>query len=1000
MVMPKTIAIKSGERRNATILFADLQGFTSLSERMDPEEMDALMSRVFGMFEDIIITHGGVVEKYIGDALVAVFGVPQLHEDDAQRALESAMAFLERNRTLEHTLTPHGARLSFRIGVHAGLIATGDRGSFKVVTGHPMAIAQRLQDAAEPDSVLVSDAVKERCETEYDFEGPLKLSLKGTTEPLTAWRLKGPALAGLHDVGPCIGRKDMLDELMRLYVRHDPATTNGRYILGEAGIGKTRLAQAFIERIKRFPDYSSPVLMAKAQKYRPERYAVVIDLVLEYIGVDPQSGPEALASALGAVQGIEPQHARRFAELLHATGRSPQDSDVVLSLFSIFSAIMRRHAGAVYAALLFIDNAQDMDRSSREFLAYYFKNGVHKPCILMAGRDHPASFRDSFPELKPLRLGPLAQEDARALVRAHWPEAPERSVEAIVAQSGGNPLFVREYTLFAMKHKDLSSLPGTIQNMFMASLDRYEPALRAFITAMSVFLQGFDEKDAARVFEAYGGDPALVPKALETMARAGILTRNGDRFSFALDVFKKALYASILNHNKKILHGVVADIMLSRSPRNRLRLLYHLVKSERWSEASEVIRSDPARNYTYEYLDYIDTLYKRLSRTTPDDATKLLITKSALYFNAGQMDEAECELKRVMRFAVEKKDNLCMGFAYHMICANASMSYGFQKSRFTGQKALYYYRKAGIAPRSVQNVMRHMAFAELQRNNFEEARSLVAQMSDLADRDETELRNAQAEGALLSGDYHHALRILDAAERSRDEDYDFVARFFGMDLRLKVLWQLCDFPALEPAARSLFEAGDLSDTIMSQAQAMLAVSASLRGDSKTAGEGFMQSEYYSDKVRNDFDRVDSLRTMAVCHYVAGNIRKAESIAREALVLGLRHSCYYPTFTVLMLLVQISAGRGNIDEARFFLVEASYFSSTGLLLPSKDTILYYYWASRLLDDDQSGKRALIARTLLLDEISRLGDPELAANFRSIRGFGDIERALAGIGEEHA
>lgn len=997
--MSKTTTIKSGERRNATILFADLQGFTALSERMDPEEIDALMSRVFGMFEDIIVTHGGVVEKYIGDALVAVFGVPQLHEDDPQRALESAMAFLERNRTLEQTLTPRGERLSFRIGVHAGLIATGDRGSFKVVTGHPMAIAQRLQDAAEPDSILVSDAVKERCDTEYDFEGPLRLLLKGTTEPLTAWRLKGPATAGLHDAGPCVGRKDTLDELLRLYVRHDPETTNGRYLSGEAGIGKSRLAQALVERIRRFPDFASPVLMAKAQKYRPERYAVIIDLVLEYIGVDPLSGAEALASALGAVPGIEAQHARRFSELMHATGKSQQDSDVVLSLFSILSAIMRRHAGAVYPALLFIDNAQDADRSSREFLAYYLKNGVYKPFVLMAGRDHPAPIRDAFPELKPLRLGPLAQEDARSLVRAHWPEAPEHSLEAIVAQSGGNPLFVREYTLFAMKHKDLSSLPGTIQNMFIASLDRYDPAVRAFITAMSVFLQGFDEKDAARVFEAYGGDPALVPKALDTLSRAGMLTRTGDRYAFAVDVFKKALYASILNHNKKILHGVVADIMLSRSPRNRLRLLYHLVKSERWSEASEVIRSDPARNYTYEYLDYIDPLYKRLSRTTPDDAAKLLVTKSALYFNAGKMDEAECELKRVMRFAVEKKDNLCMGFAYHMICANNAMSYGFQKSRFTGQKALYYYRKAGIAPRSIQNVLRHMAFAELQRNNFEEARSLVEQMSGIANRDETELRNGQAEGALLSGDYHGALRILDAAPRSRDEDYDFVARFFGMDLRLKVLWQLCDFPALEPAARALFEAGDLSDAIMSQAQAMLAVSASLRGDDKTASEGFMQSEYFSDKVRNDFDRVDSLRTMAVCHYIAGNARKAEGIAREALVLGLRHSCYYPTFTVLMLLVQISAGRGNLDEARFFLVEASYFSSTGLLLPSKDTILYYYWASRLLDDDSSDKRALIARTLLLDEISRLGDPGLAANFRSIRGFGDIERELADTGEEH-
>ncbi|GAB1457061.1 hypothetical protein MASR2M48_23690 [Spirochaetota bacterium] len=98
--------MKSGERRNATILFADLEGFTALSERMDPEEIDTLMSRLFGAFEEIIVARGGVVEKYIGDALVAVFGVGELHEDDPQRAIESALAFLERNRSLEGELAP------------------------------------------------------------------------------------------------------------------------------------------------------------------------------------------------------------------------------------------------------------------------------------------------------------------------------------------------------------------------------------------------------------------------------------------------------------------------------------------------------------------------------------------------------------------------------------------------------------------------------------------------------------------------------------------------------------------------------------------------------------------------------------------------------------------------------------------------------------------------------------------------------------------------------
>jgi len=340
-----------------------------------------------------------------------------------------------------------------------------------------------------------------------------------------------------------------------------------------------------------------------------------------------------------------------------------------------------------------------------------------------------------------------------------------------------------------------------------------------------------------------------------------------------------------------------------------------------------------------------------------------------------------------------------MGFAYHMICAHNSMSACFQKARFTGQKALYYYRRAGVAARSVQNVVRHIAFAEIQRNNFEEARALVEQTAGIPGRDDFEYASSIAEGRLFAGDYRGALAAIEEATPPSDENLLVVTRFFGIDLKLKILWQLCDYQALIPAARSLLEAGDLSDASVAQAQAMLATAATLFGDGKAAREAFMQAEYYADKVRNDFDRIESLRTLALCHFIAGNARKAEAAARETLVLGLRHSCYYPTFTALMLLVQIAAGRSDDEEARFFLAEASNFFSTGLLLPNKDAIIYYYFAGRLQGQETSRRCATIARKLLEDEKARLGDPDLVANFLSVRNFGDMENSLDGIREDH-
>ncbi|MBP7263530.1 MAG: hypothetical protein KBB32_05090 [Spirochaetia bacterium] len=991
--MSDPTTLKAGERRTAAILFADMKGFTSLSERMDPEEMDALMGRLFGTFEDLIRAHGGTVEKYIGDALVAVFGVPELHDDDPRRALEAALAFLERRKDSQADGLV-GSDAAFRIGIHMGLLATGTRGEFDVVTGHAMAVAQRLQAAAEPGGILVSDAVKRQCESDFEFSGPRSIEAKGKTTGIEAWTVIGPRSSSAQDRGPFVGRKDLLDELLGLYLRSDPSALHGRYIVGEAGMGKTRLAFALMERMRAFPDFQAPVLSARAQKYRPGTYAVVADLILERLGLDQASGADGIASALDRIPGMDGQHARKTAELIAGAGMGDQDPGVVLSLVSVFSAVMRSGGSAIYSPFVFIDDAPAMDRQSREFLQYYLRQGGVKPFLLMAGRDHPQQLREAFPELKAQRLGPLDKADAESLARSHWQDCPDALMGSILAQSMGNPLFVREYALFAKQHRTLSSLPSTIQNMFLTSLDRYDPEYRDFIKMMSPFVLNFQEDDARRVLAGAGGNPDLAGPALELFARDGVLLRNGERYAFAVDMFKKALYESLLNHNKRLIHGVIADIMLERKSPNRLRLMRHLLGAERWGQASSVMLRDPARNYCYEYLEFIEPLYRRLSREAPDESVQLLILRSAILFNAGKIDEAEQELKRVMKVALSRRNDSFLGFAYHMVCAHATMTYAFQKAHFTGQKALYYYRLAGMGARSVQNVVRTIAQVEFQRNNFEEARALIDQMALLPDRDEFEYASASAEFHLYSGDYTRALAALDSAPQAQDDDYGAVARFFGLDLRLKVLWQLCDFKALGEAASQLLSSGSLSESALAQAHAMSACASSVAGDDTAARESFLQSDFWTGQVHNDYDRVDALRTAALCLMVAGRRDRAEELAQEAVVLGLRHSCYYPTFTVLMILVDIEYAKGRKADAAFFLREASYFFTTGLLLPYKDVILYYYYASLLLEGELAAKAPAIALKLIEDEKARIGEPGLVNNFLVARGFGDVEKRLAG------
>ncbi len=989
--------LKAGERRTATILFSDMKGFTALSERMDPEEMDALMTRVFGVFEEIIRAHGGVVEKYIGDALVAVFGVPELHEDDPSRAIHAALEFLSGVREENHRLSSRSLALAFRTGINTGLVTTGRRGEFDVVTGHAMNVAQRLEAAADPDAILVSESTWEKCEDDFAFGPLLEIAAKGKSDPVRAYTVTGETTARLRDKGPFIGRKDELDELLKAYIRNRYDEVSGFYLTGEAGIGKSRLAQALAEKIRLFPDFKTPILAARAQKYRPGGFAVIVDIVLGYLGLEPGSSPDAVVAALERLPGVGQAAAERFALILSSPDPEKPDPDSIAALYGIFSAILERHSGDLFPLLVIVDNASFMDRLSREFFQYLFKKGSIKPFFVLAGRDFPPELRKSFQGLKAMKLGPLAGEESLALARAHWPDAGKEALERVAEAGLGNPLFVREYAIYAARHRDDSSLPATIQNIFLASLERYPPAWRDLAKRISAFVHSFRAEDVRYIEFSSGGDPSIVDEALERFARDGILVKQREFFYYRVDVFKKALYASLLNHNKRILHGFIADILLGQEKPHRIRLIYHLVRSERYAEAQRAMEGDPNKNHSYEYLPYIDVLYRRL-RKDEKAAVRLLITKSALLFNRGRMEESEAVLKRIMRIAIIRKDDNLMGYAYHQICAYSVMSYSFQKAVFSGQKALYYYRRSDIQARSVQNVLHLMAGAQVQRGDIEEARRLVVQCEAIAGGDPYEAADARVEFHLLSGDYDKALTVLDRSLATMPDDRT-AARFFALDLKVKVLWQLCDFQRLREAAMELLGLGSLSEPALAQVNAMLALASFYSGERDAAADRFVQAEFYAGQIRNDYDKPEVFRTLALCRYLAGDIKKAEENALEGLAIGLRHSCYWPTFTLLILLVESSMERCREERAKFFLNEASYFFTTGLLLPSKDLVLYYHYASKLLDPKDSERYSAVAARLFEEEKARIGsgDPkdgpsDLVANFLSIRSFGKIQRQI--------
>src|SRR6478736_4303604 len=238
-------------RKTVTIVFSDLVGSTAIGERLDSESLRAVMSRYFDVMREELERHGGTVEKFIGDAVMAVFGLPYLHEDDAERAVRAAAgmqaALAELNAELDERF---GVTLQNRTGVNTGEVVSGDPAAGqRLVTGDAVNIAARLEQAAGTDEVLIGPLTRDLVEAVVDLEPVEPLSLKGKSEPMPAFRLLGVRAAGAvrTAASPLVGRAE---ELATLRAELDAAAASGSArlvkIVAAAGTGKSRLVSEFL----------------------------------------------------------------------------------------------------------------------------------------------------------------------------------------------------------------------------------------------------------------------------------------------------------------------------------------------------------------------------------------------------------------------------------------------------------------------------------------------------------------------------------------------------------------------------------------------------------------------------------------------------------------------------------------------------------------------------------------------------------------------------------
>jgi class 3 adenylate cyclase/tetratricopeptide (TPR) repeat protein len=567
-------------RKLVTVVFSDVTGSTALGEQLDPESLRSVVSRYFEVARAILERHGGTVEKFIGDAVMAVFGVPETHEDDALRGLRAAAELREGLVSLNAELSSsYGTRIQIRTGVNSGEVVAGNPSAGQAfVSGDAVNVAARLEQAAQPGEILIGADTLALTRDAVDVELVEPLSLKGKAEPVPAYRLldvsrQGPALARRLDA-PMVGRDGELATLLAAFERAEAERNCGLVtVRGDAGVGKSRLIRELSIRLVG----RALVLEGHCLSYGEGiTFWPLAEIVREAAAIDEHDSlSEARNKLLALVPDADPEAGLIAERVSNAIGLGEAEG----SIQETFWAIRRlfETLGDQRPLVAVIDDIHWASPTLLDLIEYIagFSQG-HPLLIVCTARnelreDHPDWGRDGVT----IALQPLPLDDSTRLVDHLLEEAqlPEDVRATVIESAGGNPLFLEEMVRMliddgvlhrhdgrwvASAQPSRTVAPTTIQALIAARLDRLREEERAILQRGSVVGKVFywgavTELSPPQARGQVGGH-------LQTLARRELIlpetsTLAGqDAFRFSHILVHDAAYSSTPKRTRADLH--------------------------------------------------------------------------------------------------------------------------------------------------------------------------------------------------------------------------------------------------------------------------------------------------------------------------------------------------------------------------------------------------------------------------------------------------------------
>lgn len=810
------------ERRVVTVLFADIVGYSALTEHLDPERVKRLVDGAFELLIADINDYGGRVDKLLGDGILALFGAPVAHEDDPDRAVRAA---LDMHRSLARFVDDHelDRPIQLRVGVNTGEVLVGRVGGTDDYTamGDVVNVASRLQALAPPGGIYVGDSTASLVSDEILRETVDTFEVRGRQQTERVWMVTGRNRATpggrLRSDTPFVGRR--VERELLHSVLATVATGRGAVVSlsGEAGVGKTRLVNEVLGPI---PSTDALILAGVCAPYGDTNgWSPITAPLFREMEIDTADPPDQMARIVGArgveLYGLEPGSPAlsSFVEAMLRLGGRPSELDNMgpsqarETLFRfIVEALRRRSMDA--SVVLWIDDLQWAHTLLIDLLHRVTRSLVDRPVLVITAQRDDAELDwpppDGHSMTIRMALDPLTRPEADALEKAVLGEVPGRRLaDQLFDRSGGNPLFLTELTELAASNDDTDGLPSSLRSLIASRLDQLPASARYIIDNAAVLGSG-NPVSALETFAAELGQPFSAAD-VELLVADGFLAIERGLWRFRSEVVREVAYQTLTKAVRAERHAGTAAVMADMSAAPIEQVAHHAATAAELvaeigpvrrvpptidRQAVELLRDAARRSLEVGALgEAIRQVTRAIGIGSQDEALErqLLLLRAEAASERHEATSGVADAQAVLDAAQAAGDAHDEGVALRLLGMLAQLGGDLDGARHQLGRSVQIFRDLGDDAELAKS-LGERGFAEVFGGSLDDADWLLGEAEGLAERLGDRRAGAwvsqhQAWVAFLSGDVALAESRLHSAVSHFDDLGDRAGRSWAQGLQ-------------------------------------------------------------------------------------------------------------------------------------------------------------------------------------------------------------------------